>query len=225
MTTYHLFDESPALAATADSGALSLGTEFYVTATSWLTELRYLQPATGGTPTRRTAALYTTTNGITGTLVAGPLLLPVPVDGEWVTGVLPSPVSLVPNTRYRVVIFHPDGQYSATSHYFDGGAEDKVSGPLVVPKQANSLSLNQGSYKYDSWIEFPDAQFQGTSYYSDAGITDVDPALPPPVVEADVSLGVSAPSGNGLSVFYIPNTSLTVSAARGNGLTTSEAKL
>jgi hypothetical protein len=182
VTSYNLFTDTPQLAAAADSDALSVGTAFYTTAPAWVTELRYLSPTPGVSASQCTAALYTTADGLTGTLVAGPITLPAPTDGAWVTGALPSPYALEPGTRYRVVVFHPNGGYVATSRYFlDGeGAADRVHGPVVIPTADNVPYYRQGSYGYGPALQFPTQSFNGASYYSDVTITDVDPSTPPP---------------------------------------------
>jgi len=224
VTTYHLFDETPSLGLVADSGGLSLGTEFYVTSPAWVTELRYLSPSAGGSATRRTAALYSTVDGLTGTLVAGPLLLPVPSDGAWVTGALPAPVPLVPGVHYRVVVFHPDGGYVAVPRYFlDSG--DRIYGPVVVPSTANAISGKQGSYAYDDYLAFPNSQFNGASYYADVTVTNVDPAGPPPVVLADIALSVGLPTGHPLTLGDPTSRTLVVLPPTGNPMTALEATL
>lgn len=173
-TAYNLFSEGATLVADADSASVSLGTEFYVTqAGCVLTQIRYPQPASGTQDlSARQCAIYSTTNGTSGTLVAGPFTMPVPTAGNWIVFNLPDPIVLTANTRYRVVIRHPAGRYGATSGYFTTGAgsTDRVQGPVVRPNQANALAAEQGSFLYNAGIVFPTDYFGGASYFSDVTI-------------------------------------------------------
>jgi hypothetical protein len=178
VTSYNLFTTTPAIVADVDTNATNAGTEFYTTATGWVTQVRYLHPSSGGGSNVRTMGIYSTTNGTTGTLVAGPFTMPAPAAGTWVTYTLPTPLQLVAGTRYRVVTLHPVGAYAATGGYFASGAgsADLVQGILVRPNAANALSGGQGSYFYAGSLSFPTNTFNGGAYYSDVTVTDVNPS-------------------------------------------------
>lgn len=178
MTTYNLFPGTPALAADPDATAVSLGTEFYSSATGWVTQIRFLQPISGFRNELRTCAIYSTVTGTTGTMVAGPFTMPAAVAGTWCTYTLATAFQMTAGVRYRVVIHHPYGKYAATGRYFDTGAGSTTTtqGIFTVPNLQNAAGVKQGSYFYAASIGFPGAQYQGGAYYSDATVTDVNPA-------------------------------------------------
>lgn len=196
MADYNLFDGTPSIAADADDASVNLGTEFYVTATGWVTQIRFLQPSSGTVSTAaRECAIYSTTDGATGTLVAGPFTMPAPTSGQWCTYTLVTPFQLVANTRYRVAIRHPAGRYAATSGYFasGSGSTDRTAGITVRPSRANALGTKQGSYQYSAGMAFPFNEFNGGAYYSDVTITDVDPSGVPADRNLPMSLAITAP--------------------------------
>lgn len=186
-TTFNIFEgAAPAGITTYDgsSGGVNVGTDFYTTASGWLTQMRYLQGATNGETqwNARQCALWRvdvvggTSYGYT--RVVGPFTMPVPtVENSWVTYDLATPYELTPGQLYRVVIFHPSGGYPATSHYFDGTV-DRVHGIVTIPAAANvPLFDMQGTYKYTPYVDdCPDSTYNNTTYYSDVTVTSVNPA-------------------------------------------------
>src|SRR5689334_8081260 len=100
--------------AATDNGAYSMGLEFYVTETAAsCTAIHFWQP-TGNSPSSatRTGALWRVDSGSTGTNLTGEVSFSTTVSG-WNTLTFGSPVSLVANQRYRAVVVHPAGRYSA----------------------------------------------------------------------------------------------------------------
>lgn len=182
MSLWNLFPTHPGVQPQwADGEAVSLGTQFSVTSPAWAVALRYPHPVASDEIERRTAALYRVNDADgSGTLIAGPVLMPVPVAGEWCSADLPSPVPLVPGVSYRTVVLHPHGHYSAVGRYFvDGdGAFDRDYGPLHVPSALNVLNGRQGSYLYGGAIQFPTEAYNAASYFSDVTVTDTDPTPP-----------------------------------------------
>src|SRR6188472_4226244 len=104
MATLHLFTEASHTTAgqTGADNAVSLGTEFYVTTTAWVTKVRFLRP-TVGDASIRTMALFSTTNGVAYTWVGGYWPVTPGASGTWSSYTLPNSIQLVAGTRYRVV--------------------------------------------------------------------------------------------------------------------------
>lgn len=183
VATYNLFSGTPTFADQAvDSNAYSMGTEFYVNKSGcYVTKVRYLQP-TVGTLAVRTMALYSTTNGTTGTKVGGDWTMPTPVAGAWCTYTLPTAIALTANTKYRITCLHPSNAgFARYFNYFWGGGTEPghstttIGGYLVRPNHADSLNTNQGSFHAGSTMAFPEAAYQYASYYSDIEVQDVAP--------------------------------------------------
>jgi hypothetical protein len=177
MTTYNLFAGTPQTGATADPQPVSVGTEFRVSGPAWLTEVRFLQPSAGTIDAQpRTAGLYTIDAGDrTGTLVAGPFTIPAPGIGAWGKYALLTAYKLTAGVEYKMVVFHPGGQYGATPGYFNGA--DQTIGPITEPGGTNATLGAQGSYSYGPGMMFPTSFYNNTAYYADATISDTDPAL------------------------------------------------
>ena len=178
MTNYNLFTGTPQIAASEDGQSVNLGTEFYVTATCWLTHFRVLMP-TNGDSNDSVMALYTTADGVTGTQVISPVTVPYSAAGTWSSQALATPYQLSTGVRYRVVARHPFGIYAATGGFFavggpNGGAP-VTYGPVTVPHNGGAYAGAQGSFTYDSGNVMSTSTFNGGAYYSDVIITDVDP--------------------------------------------------
>jgi hypothetical protein len=230
--TYNLYTTTPQIAADGDTASVNLGTEFYVTATAWVTQVRYLQPSSGGTSTSRVATIYSTTNGTTGTAVAGPFTIPAGTAGTWSTYTLPTPFQLTANTRYRIAIRHPDGRYAATGNYFTNGDGDPTvtQGILVVPNKFDALGGLQGSYVYDAGNVFPNAEFSGASYYSDVTIVDTNPSAGGTSTSAPrmqgSSTAVAPVVGGGFTVFAVTasGSSVAIAPSFSGGATTTAVR-
>jgi len=178
--------EGPILTANsaADSANYNFGTEFYVNkAGCYVTKVRYLQPTGLGTLTPRTMALYSTTNGTSGTKVGGNWTMPTPVAGQWCEYTLPSPIALTANLHYRVSCLHPSGSgFARQFFYFDGNSTNSpgnvtipIGGYLMRPTHGQALNASQGSYTESATVAFPSSAYQFSAYYSDVEVQDVAP--------------------------------------------------
>jgi hypothetical protein len=184
VTNYNLFPDTPTVTVYDGGQSVNVGTAFYVTGPGWVTQIRYLQGASGP-DTRwdaRTGALWSVgQDGQTLGMVAGPFALPAPMAvNQWVSFDLPAPFQLTPGQLYRIAVLHPTGGYPAAGNYFDGYA-DRIYGPVTVPAAGNVAGNMQGQYRYTPYAsDVPDATFHSTAYFADVTVTDVDPATPPP---------------------------------------------
>lgn len=178
MAEFSIFSADPAAMNgygwEGDGEILTLGTEFYATADAWVTALRYPHVMIDSRPSRKTMALFDEARAI----VVGPIQMPVGTPGQWNSAPLAEPFKLVPNARYRVATFYPDGGYAATSQYFhpDNFGDRVAYGPITAPSGLFASGGTQGSFKYASDIQFPEGSFNNTAYYSDVVVSDVDPA-------------------------------------------------
>lgn len=176
MALFNLFPDTVTNGPDADTQPVSLGTEFVVNATSYITQIRWFRAS--GSPTgQRVGALYRVTGPTTGERVIGPLNLPLPSAGSWGTQDI-TPYKVQAGERYRVVVFHPGGRFPAADAYFSTGpnGQDVVRGPVTVPNTANALGNAQGSYEYGSSITYPTQMWANKAYFSDVTVSDV---LPP----------------------------------------------
>jgi hypothetical protein len=238
MTNYNLFTGTPQIAASEDGQSVNLGTEFYVTATCWLTHFRVLMP-TNGDSNDSVMALYTTADGVTGTQVISPVTVPYSAAGTWSSQALATPYQLSTGVRYRVVARHPFGIYAATGGFFavggpNGGAP-VTYGPVTVPHNGGAYAGAQGSFTYDSGNVMSTSTFNGGAYYSDVIITDVDPTgsvtlLPSGIATAEgfgtaVIAGLLVVSPSGLATgeaFGTATVTKTLTVSPG-GIATGEA--
>lgn len=177
---YNLFELNGALpdATNVDPAAITVGTEFIVTADCWVTELRWYRGNADESESIRQGGLYRKINGNTpGELLLGPIDMPLPLWNAWGTYVLPTPYKLFAGETYRVAMFHPNGRYPAVSKWFLDGpnASPIVRGPITIP---NTTGIEQGSYNYVWGLNWPDQTFNGAAYFSDVTITDVNPNPP-----------------------------------------------
>lgn len=177
-TTYNLFPAgsyTPETNTSDDPGAVSLGTEFYVTESGCtVTHYRWYCPANSDNLQPREGQLTGFYEGdglipINGTSVSFPEATP----GQWCVVALPTPFELVPNRRYRIVVWHPTGHYAAKSGFFNTGegGTTLVQGPVVRPNATDAISNAQGSYNYGSQIDTTGNTFGQASYFSDLTIS------------------------------------------------------
>ncbi|MGZ4659830.1 MAG: DUF4082 domain-containing protein [Arthrobacter sp.] len=200
MTNYNLFAGTPQISASSDGQSINLGTEFYVTSTCWVTQFRVLEASSGGDGAAVSMALYSTTNGTTGTQVVSPVSVTAGAPGTWSTYTLATPYQLTAGTRYRVVARHPTGYYAATGAFFSTGtgASTTTQGPVVVPNETDAFAGAQGSYNYSASDVFTDGHFNAGGYYSDVTITDVNPngAIAPSGIASAEAFGTATVSGS-----------------------------
>jgi endoglucanase len=164
--TYRMYAAaSPPTTAAADSAAISVGMEFYVTSTASLTAIHWWQPTTSASTATREGALYlVSTQGQVAVATSA-----APSGTGWQTLSFSSPVALTANTRYRAVVLHPGGQYTAQQNYYGSGV-DETNGPLVVPKAANVTDGVQGSYTYGGSLAYASNLFNTTNYGVDVTV-------------------------------------------------------
>ncbi len=169
---------TPATAGNDDSGSITLGLEFLVTSACWLTHIAWYQGTSGATNTdTRTAALFTTTNGTSGTKVVADFTV-APSGTGWQAMTLPEPYELATSTIYRACVFHPNEGYTATGSFFlpgnPGGDANITAGPVQLVTQDASLS-NQNSFNTAGTLTFPTAGFNGGNYWLDVTVDDEEP--------------------------------------------------
>jgi hypothetical protein len=174
-----------------DPGApINLGHLFQVSVTFWVLKIRFYRGATTitGSPVGR---IFT---GTAGSKVAGTDVTFTLSGTGWHEATLDTPVQLVANTTYKVVVHFPDN-YTASGNFWNIGAGvgGITDGPLTAPDAGGTpLSLGpiqQGSFKYTSDPDLnPDSYFNGGNYWVDLVVTDVEPT------NTAVAPLVSAPS-------------------------------
>ncbi len=136
-----------------DPSAIELGTAFTASADGEVTGVRFFKggPANGGT---HTGSLWD---------AAGTRLATVEFTNEtssgWQQATFDTPVAVTAGTTYVVSYFAPQGNYSATSGFFD---TEWTSGSLTARATANGL------YYYGSAGGFPQGSFGATNYFVDA---------------------------------------------------------
>lgn len=178
MSLYNLYVAPPASLTANNDVAITLGTEFAVNTTCWVTQLRWFRPNAAGTGIRKGALYTVNANGLAGTLIYGPVDFPMGADGSWV--VHDMVLRLEPG-RYRVAVWHPNpGLYAATSNFFSTGAggTSVTRGPITVPNAASALGQKQGSYANSAAMTFPASVYLAGAYFSDVTVSDTDPNPP-----------------------------------------------
>jgi uncharacterized protein DUF4082 len=164
----------------ADTASTDLGTEFYVTAPGCNFDGYKWWCATGTdtTATNYSFRLYSTTDGLTGTLIAGTTIAGTGTftAGAWNFVLLGASVPLTANVRYRAVITH-----SAASNHYSASASwwtaDVVNGPLTAPSQAHALNTTQSSFNEPSTGGMPTSS-SGANYWLDVQIDTGATAVP-----------------------------------------------
>ena len=173
-----------------DGTPISQGNEFYVTSTAWATKVWYWRATVGmGVGVDPVLGqIYQINGGGTGTaLLVTPVSFAVPGGLGWQSANIP-PISLTINQRYKVVIYYPNGEYTATAgnHYWDTGGPGEfgiTNGPLLTVG-ASAATDGQSSYQAGVGPQYPTGNFQAGNYWMDASVTDVNPAGPGPKASA-----------------------------------------
>lgn len=177
MTTYNLFPSGTTLPSdsASDGGQVTLGTEFYVTESGCtVTEYRWYCPVNGTDTSAREGGLFAFVEGGLAPVASTAYSFPTATVGQWCVKTLTTPVELVPFRKYRVGIWHPNGQYPATGAYFVSGGEGATTltqGPVVRPNAADATEGGQGSYNYNGFLDIPANTFNGGCYFSDVTIS------------------------------------------------------
>lgn len=177
---YRLYSDSPIL-PTASWGygdPITLGMEFYVSVAMKLQAILWWQPTTGASSSGRTVGLYTTTDGLSGTLIGSKTQA---VSGVgWQTVTFDTPISLTPGTTYRAAVYHPNGQYSAIDEYYYFGGpgygvagEGITVGQVTVPGTTDALNAGQGTYRVAAALTFPEVQAAGAHFGIDILVEEV----------------------------------------------------
>lgn len=166
---------------TGDATDISRGVIFRLSATGWLTAIRFYRGTTNvgnwSTSNAPQGQVYLHSTGlpVSGTLVTFAL-----TGTGWLEAALPTPVQLTANTTYKAAVI--TGNYTATGGYFASGAGvgGIVSGIITAPDAGGNPSgigsIQQGSFKQPTTgLEYPDQYFNGGNYWVDVVVSDVDP--------------------------------------------------
>lgn len=155
--------------AVGDSSTTDLGVQFFVTQPGCNFDGFFFWCASTGTPdttgSNYSFALFSTTNGTSGTLIGGTSLAAsgTLTTGAWNYFPLVTPVAIASSTTY-VAVVHYSGSgnhYTATA---SGWPSSIVNGPLTAPSNATALANAQDSFNEPSGsISFPATA--GTSNY------------------------------------------------------------
>jgi hypothetical protein len=160
--------------ASLDSGGPSLATEFYVTATAWLTQLWFWRPTTEVTgPVVGRVYRVDTETAVAGTDVTFTLSAT-----GWHAAALAAAVALEPNVRYRATVRFPNNYASTGSYWSTGpGGPGITNGPLTAPGSGGGATQSsfQGAFVYAPGLAFPASQFSATNYWVDLTVSDTDP--------------------------------------------------
>jgi hypothetical protein len=182
---------TPAVASTADSGAVHLGVKFRSDLDGFITGLRFYKgPANTGT---HVGHLWTST----GQLLASVTFTAETASG-WQQATLATPVAIVANTTYVASYFAPAGGYAATGGSFAAaGVDNPPLHALGGPPNPNGVYVYSGTQ-----TAFPTQTFNATNYWVDVvfdttstgGPDTISPtvvAVTPPPGATGVSAGVS----------------------------------
>jgi beta-glucanase (GH16 family) len=210
-STYRMYaSASPPTVAAADSSAVNVAVEFYVTSAATLTRILWWQPTTNASTVTRVAALYR----VSDQAQVATIPATAPVGTGWQTMTFSSPVTLTANTRYRAVVFHSGGQYPNTASYYASGA-DEVNGPLVIPKSANATANQQGSFIYGTGLTYPTGTFNSGTYWVDVTVATTG---------ASAATATAALTGSGaLDATATGSTRTTTAAFTGSGTLSATA--
>lgn len=171
MTDYSIFQAQTGPGSASVDGAVTLGTEFYITSTGYAKALRCWRADT----TITGAIVGQVYDVASGTAVSGTNVTFSVSGTGWLTANMTTPVSLTISTRYRAAVFFPSN-YSATSGYWStgAGASGITNGPLTAPSSGGgpTQSSTQGSFTYGSSIAFPSSTFGSSGYWVDVIVTD-----------------------------------------------------
>ena len=193
MATYRLWPSTSGGSSAGDFMSVDLGLQFSVTQAGCTFTGWYWWVATGqdATAANYSYRLFSTTNGTTGTLIAGPVTPSSLAANAWnFTAV--SPVTLTSGTTYVAVVSYSDSSagYAETDNYWTSAnlsANALTSGPLTAPISTLAVGYASGtgqcSYNEpaNTTTHFPVSTFSATNYWLDVQITQTaaGPANPP----------------------------------------------
>lgn len=171
---YRLWPATNGHPTDASNAPISLGTEFTLSATGWVTAL-HMWRATLSETGPVTGAIYAVA---TGTQVSGTAVTYTLSGTGWQTATLAAPVQLSASTRYIVVVHHTD-RYAGTANYWTSGPGGSgiTNGILTAPPNSAVVSapVGQGRYTEAGTIQAPTSTFNGGGYWSDLTVADVNP--------------------------------------------------
>jgi hypothetical protein len=145
----------PANAVEADYNAVTLGMKFWSSQAGTIPAIRFYRGTTS--PSGYVARLYSASGGLLASATMPTESAPVP---GWQTAILPSPISVSPNTTYVVAYYTPNGQYADDYYGLKIGI---VAGSLNIP--ASSSVGGNGVYYYG--LGFPRYTWEASNYYVD----------------------------------------------------------
>lgn len=147
---------TPTVVSVNDNSPVNLGMKFQADAAGWITGISFYK---GDTNTdTHTGYLWTAT----GDLLASATFTNETASG-WQSVALSNQVAVSANTTY-VVSYSTNGNYSATSGYFDNSVSN---GNLEA--MSSALSGGNGIYAYGAAGLFPTSTYNNTNYYVDVG--------------------------------------------------------
>ncbi len=145
---------TPTVVSVNDNSPVNLGMKFQADTAGWITGISFYKGATNtGT---HTGYLWTAT----GDLLASATFTNESASG-WQSVTLSNQVAVSANTTY-VVSYSANGNYSATSGYFDNSVSN---GNLEA--MSSALSGGNGVYAYGTAGLFPTSTYNSTNYYVD----------------------------------------------------------
>jgi len=166
-----------------DNPPITVGLQFTVTTQVRLMAILWWQATTGASLDDRTVGLYTTNDGITGSLINGIKTQAVSGTG-WQTVTLDTPITLAPG-KYIAAVFHPTGQYSVIGDYYIaggagyGGGAGITTNEITVPSVLNAPNGRQNVFAYSNYFSFPHEMYSGGMYGIDI-LVDNGPVPPAP---------------------------------------------
>ncbi|MDR6754963.1 hypothetical protein J2Y48_000236 [Mycoplana sp. BE70] len=145
---------TPTTLSVNDNNRVNLGMKFQADVAGSITGFRFYKGANNTGP--HTGYLWSAT----GTLLASATFTNETASG-WQTVNLSNDVSIQANTTY-VVSYSSNGNYSATSNFFNSGVDNNNLHAL-----SSALSGGNGVYAYGAAGVFPTSSYNNTNYYVD----------------------------------------------------------
>lgn len=160
-------DTNPTLSGSATDSQLTLGVEFTASGPTRVIGVRWWADASFAGSTTQTSAIGLWANG------GGIALLSKSFPGfvhkaGWNEMLFDKPVD-VSAGQYVLGVFHEDGKFSYTSHYFFktgvGGIDPPARGPIEL--STSDAPHRNGRFDYGSSLTYPSSDFNETNYWHD----------------------------------------------------------
>jgi len=186
VATYRLWPATSGGSSAGDFMSVDLGVQFRITQPGCTFTGWYWWVASSGQDTTAgnyAYRLFSTTNGTSGTLIAGPATPSSLTAGAW-NFLAASPVALASGSYYvAVVTYDSSGSgYSVGMSYWTTGTVGTsgiTQGPLYAPPASLALDGAQGTYNEPSTSPyFPAQGITGTNYWIDVQITQASAGAP-----------------------------------------------